>query len=85
MTFDDDCVRLNLTIETHTIPLVKLGLEWPPPERLWIDADGARPASDDDDPSGVLHRQSVSKITDEQRADMTHVFRGAEYRYRDAS
>lgn len=42
------------------------GIEWPPPQQVMLD--------------GVLwERVSMSTITDEQRANLTHVFRGAEY------
>lgn len=34
MTFDDDFVRLNLSIGVRNIPLKAIGLEWPPPELL---------------------------------------------------
>lgn len=79
-TYDDDMVRLHLLVGSPTIPLKELGLEWPPPERLAMDPEtGVREARDsDDDP---LVRVNCSQITDEQRADMTNVFRGAEYRY----
>lgn len=73
MTFDDDCIRLYLTVATPVIPLKHLGLEWPPPER--ITELGGKPL----DP---MIRTSMSAITDEQRARMSGVIvRGAEYRY----
>jgi hypothetical protein len=83
MTFDDDFARLRLSVGTTTIALKKLGLEWPPPERLWVDGNGAREATPDDEPSEVLHRLRISAITDEARAEMTHVARGCEYAYAD--
>jgi hypothetical protein len=82
VTFDDDMIRLNLSVGSPTIPLVRLGLSWPPPERLYLGDGGAiREATPDDDERYVLRRVSMSQFTDEQRASMTHVFRGAEYEY----
>lgn len=85
MTFDDDFARLNLSVGTYNVPLTALGLEWPPPERLWLDGKGARPATTEDDPNEVMVRMSLSQLTDEQRERMTHVCRGAEYRYAEAT
>lgn len=82
MTFDDDSVRLNFVVGPVVIPCTKLGLEWPPPERLYIsDEADIREATNDDDPRYVMRRVSYSQISDEDRAEMTHVFRGAEYEY----
>jgi hypothetical protein len=58
--------------------------EWPPPEKMVLIAVdgtpvGARPATDDDLPSTVLHRVSCSEITDDEIASMSHVARGALY------
>ena len=68
-TFKGDIVRLpTAAMGDLNIPLVKLGLEWPPPEELAF--------------SGLLYRRiRCSQITDEQRESMTHVIRGAEYEY----
>lgn len=82
MTFDDDFCRLHLVIGTKTVACSALGLEWPPPERLWLDETGAREATDEDPPEGVLHRTNLSALTDEEREGMTHVARGAEYSYK---
>jgi hypothetical protein len=73
VTFDDDFARLHFKIGTQNIRLVELGLEWPPPERI-TELFG-RPL---DTP---LVRRSMSTFTDAQRAEMTHVVRGAEYFY----
>ncbi len=69
-TFDDDFVRLNMRyIGTPTVPCVQLGLEWPPPERLYIDKEAdIRAATDEDDDLYVMRRASFSRITDEQRS-----------------
>lgn len=67
MTFDDDFVRLNFSGGRHmNVLLKKLDLEWPPPERLHLNAI-------------EFKRIGLSSITDEQRGEMTHVCRGAEY------
>ncbi len=70
MTFDDDFVRLYLVTGTRNIPLKDLHLEWPPPERLTIMGEDM-----------PLVRVSMSELTDEQRAGMTNVCRGAGYEY----
>jgi hypothetical protein len=68
MTFDDDFIRLPMMVGDVNIPAVRLGVEWPPPDELII--------------NGLIYRQiRCSEITDEQRAGMTHVARGAEYEY----
>lgn len=66
MTFDDDFVQLEGPHATIHMACKQLGLDWPPPHM--IKALG-----------GVYNRDSYSKITDEQRAGMTHVARGAVY------
>lgn len=81
MTFDDDFVRLHLDIDTVNVMCKQVGLEWPPPERLWFDGNGARAATDEDPPSEVMIQDRRSEITDEERERMTHVCRGAEYFY----
>lgn len=81
MTFEDDFARLNWSIGVFDVPLVKLELEWPPPDLIFV-GDEIRAATPDDDPGLVMRRVSMSAITDEQRSGMTHVCRGAEYRYR---
>lgn len=67
MTFDDDFLQVQFDGGLRRAFLKKNGLEWPPPET--IDLFGFR-----------LERVRFSEITDEQRAGMTHVCRGAEYR-----
>lgn len=67
MTFDDDFVRLVTPDGPRNIPVKKLGLSWPPPEEISV--------------NGVTYqRQRMSSLSDEERAGMTHVARGAEYR-----
>jgi hypothetical protein len=83
-TFDDDMVRLNMSIGTFTFPCKEVGLTWPPPERLFVEGPKLREANDEDPQGEVLIRDGISEITDEQREQMTHVVRGAEYFYPDA-
>ena len=87
-TFDDDSIRLRLACGVSpTLSCRKLGLEWPPPPRLFLAGNADPPvrvATDDDDPAFILRRVSCSAITDEQRAGMTNVFRGAQYEYEHA-
>ena len=78
----DDFARLEMWIGDRTILLEKLGLDWPPPARLTIDEEeGLREWREGDDPVTVMGRISMSKLTDEETADMDHVARGALYRY----
>ena len=81
MTYDDDFVRLNLVIQVLNVRCKELGLEWPPPERIAIDGKNVREATDNDPPSSVMVMDRMSEITDDQRSQMTHVARGAEYFY----
>ena len=69
MTFDDDFVRIGMVNAT----LKSLGLEWPPPPFIEINNHGELP-------NLLVKRVRMSEITDEQRAKMTRVSRGAEYR-----
>ncbi len=80
-TFDDDMVRLNLTVGTKTMSCKALGLEWPPPMRIYLGRYGVREATDGDASTFVLQQVSMSQITDEERVKMSHVIRGAEYNY----
>lgn len=73
MTFDDDFVRLCTRHGNINTPLKDLGIEWPPPEVLRLQFGGEFQSID-------YRRVRMSNITDEQRAEMTHVARGAEYR-----
>jgi hypothetical protein len=66
MTFDDDHIVLESAAGFQRTTLKAQGLTWPPPERI---ANAA----------GVWVRQSYSTITDEERAAMSHVARGALY------
>lgn len=66
MTFDDDFVMFQTEAGPRRVFLKNIGKTWPPPERI--------------DLMGFMYRRErMSEITDEQRAEMTHVCRGAEY------
>ncbi len=71
MTFDDDFCRLHLDSGSVDMACATLGFEWPPPERFDLNGLAGQ----------TLVRVSMSKITDAQRAQMTHVARGAQYYY----
>ena len=73
MTFDDDHIVLRLSTGRMRVPLKQLGIDWPPPEYFQITGG---PFSEP-----IFKRIRFSQITDEQRAGMTHVCRGAEYRH----
>lgn len=66
MTFDDDHVRLQFPFGPRDMTCKRLGCEWPPPQFILIG-------------SIMFNRIRYSGITDEQRAEMTNVVRGAEY------
>lgn len=66
MTFDDDFVRVHTEAGVRNWRLKGLGLEWPPP--AVIDIFGFK-----------YERDGISEITDQDRAAMTFVCRGAEY------
>lgn len=66
MTFDDDFVRLLTPFGDKLALLEQIGVSWPPPEKICL--HGA-----------TFKRLRMSEITDERRAEMTHVARGAEY------
>lgn len=68
MTFDDDFVQIG-GVRTS---LQSLGLEWPPPAFMRINNHGELPDL-------FVKRLRLSEITDEERAEMTHVCRGAQY------
>lgn len=68
VTFDDDFIRIGMIAPT----LKSLGLTWPPPPFIEINNHGELP-------NRLFKRVRYSHITDEQRAKMTHVARGAEY------
>lgn len=66
MTFNDDMVQLEFDGGTRRVTCKALGLDWPPPE--FINVSGFE-----------MMRTGMSCITDEERATMTHVIRGAVY------
>jgi hypothetical protein len=73
MTFDDDFVQIDFGDGViRRARCLSNKIEWPPPQIL--DFGGFK-----------FDRVSVSEITDEQRAGMSHVCRGAAYAIRPAS
>lgn len=66
MTFDDDFARVHFDNGSRDLVLKSLGVDWPPPEVL--DIYGFK-----------YRRSSMSDITDEARAKLDFVCRGAEY------
>lgn len=66
MTFDDDFIQLNTEQGVKRLLCKPAGVEWPPPETINY--------------AGFLYeRVRYSQITDEQRAELTMLMRGAEY------
>lgn len=66
MTFDDDFIQLQTESGPRRIWLKTINAKWPP--QPVIDLCGFR-----------FKRTRMSEITDEERAGMSHVCRGAEY------
>lgn len=66
MVFDDDFMRLFTPEGERNFLCEQNGASWPPPKFVYFDGEYYRLVS-------------YSAITDEQRAAMTHVCRGALY------
>lgn len=71
MTFDDDYIQLALSTGPMRVTCKKLGIDWPPPEIIKVTGG---PFS-----TPVFKRVRFSQISDDQRAGMSRVCRGAEY------
>lgn len=71
MTFDDDYLQFRLSTGPLRMTCKSAGVDWPPPERIEVTGG---PFS-----TPRFKRIRYSDITDDQRAGMTHVCRGAEY------
>ena len=67
MTFDDDFIQLVVDgVGVVRFPCAPAGIAWPPPDLIMF--------------NDVMYRQvRRSAITDEQRAELTMIARGAEY------
>lgn len=75
MTFDDDFLLFQTPTGPQKLRCTQLGIQWPPPATLRL--RGFEPPFSDID----FRLLRMSAITDQQRAGMTHVCRGAEYVY----
>jgi hypothetical protein len=78
MTFDDDYIQYAVDGNVRRHPCKLVRLDWPPAETLnmrFLTWDG----NDAHDITYSLKRLRFSSITDDERAQMTHVCRGAEY------
>lgn len=80
MTQDNDFIRLHLKIGARNFPVKRLGLEWPPPERIIFDGTRIREARPSDDPELIFAQVNRSRLDDETAAH-PNIARGAEYRY----
>jgi hypothetical protein len=86
MTLPNDSVRIHMVLYgSPVIPISKLGLEWPPPERMVLctaDEEGIvrEPVPEDESKGLVLKRVMMSQLTEKQ-ADHPNIARCAEYRY----
>jgi hypothetical protein len=66
MTYDDDFIQVQFEGGIKRYKCTDFGIEWPPPDIIQV--------------YGFEFKlERCSQITDEQRAEMTHVCRGAEY------
>jgi hypothetical protein len=67
MTFDDDTIFIQFPGgQRREAKCLRNGIDWPPPEHFVFNGF-------------LLKRISMSALTDEDRAGMTHVLRGALY------
>lgn len=66
MTYDDDHIQLETFSGRRRVTCKAAGIAWPPPETVEIGGSS-------------WNRESYSQITDEQRAELTFVARGALY------
>ena len=81
---EHDHILLNMLHFGQTrVMLEELELDWPPPERIYMDGEThlLREATDDDEALFIFKRISMSQLTDEQIAKCPNVARGAEYVY----
>jgi hypothetical protein len=80
-TFPSDFLQLNLDICSIQVSCDKAGLEWPPPERLYLTKEGKiKEATPEIDEDLILVRVRYSQLSDEV-AKHPNIARGAEYRY----
>lgn len=81
-TYATDIIRVYFKlIGTQTFTCRAVGLEWPPPERLYLTPGPAlREARDGDEERYILVRATCSQLDDETAAH-PHIARGAEYHY----
>lgn len=83
----DDFIRVKMVVAGNVdLTLDKIPeLDWPPPERLVLcgpDEEGiVREPTDDDHPSIILKRVSMSEWPDDVAASSDHLARGAQYEY----
>ncbi len=81
---EHDHILLNtLHFGPTRVMLEELDLDWPPPERIYMDGETflLRAAAEGDEPEFIFKRISMSQLTDEQIAKCPNVARGAEYVY----
>ena len=80
-TLKNDFIRLHLASGVVNIKCLALGIEWPPPERLYISKDEAllSPEKGGHNNQNILFRKTSSAYDEE--ADNPYIARGAEYFY----
>ena len=81
---EHDHILLNMVNFGQTrVFIEELALEWPPPERIYMDGEThlLREARDGDEAMFIFKRISMSQLTDEQMEKCPNVARGAEYVY----
>lgn len=82
-TLKNDFIRLHLLASgVVNIKCLALGIEWPPPERLYISKDEAllSPEKGGNNNQNILFRKNMSQLTDEE-TDNPYIARGAKYFY----
>ena len=89
MKAPNDVIRLQMIVGPQVLRLDRFdGLDWPPPEFLWLSPEGIKAITEDvarslpqDERDHVMVQTSRSEISDEDAVQMAHVARAAEYVY----
>ncbi len=78
-----DHILINMSIGPVRIFFEDLELDWPPPERIYMDdrTHILRETTEGDKAAFIFKRIRMSELTDEQMVKCSHVARGAEYVY----
>ena len=81
-TLEYDMIQLNLSNGSVRVFCRDVGLEWPPPEKIYFDRQEKeiREATVEDDIKFIFYRESFSQLSDDE-ANHPNLIRGASYNY----